>query len=29
MFAGNGELMAQALLTHFECSIQAALKLPK
>ena len=29
MFAGKGDLLAQALLSHFECSIHAALKLPK
>ena len=29
VFAGSGDLMAQALLSHFERSIRAALKLPK
>ena len=29
MFTGNGDLMAQGLLSHFESSIHAALNLPK
>ena len=29
VFTGNGCLTAQALLSHFEISVHAALKLPK
>ena len=29
VFAGYGDLVAQALLSHFESSVHAALKLPK
>ena len=29
VFAGSGDLMVQALLSHFESSFRAALKLPK